>query len=95
PVAQIIGKESKRPKYETLRIIRDSYQQPGTQLGLTFVEDRLKALQQVAQQSDLEFVELFLADWGYNLESDRLLAAQDERIKLLTLENFQQNMLAR
>ncbi|MEL7077292.1 MAG: HAD family hydrolase [Cyanobacteria bacterium J06582_2] len=94
PVAQIIGKESKRPKYETLRIIRDSYQQPGTQLGLTFVEDRLKALQQVAQQSDLEFVELFLADWGYNLESDRLLAAQDERIKLLTLENFQKNMLA-
>jgi len=95
PVTQIIGKESKRPKYETLRIIRDRHQHPGTQLGLTFVEDRLKALQQVAQQSDLEFVELFLADWGYNLESDRLLAAQDERIKLLTLENFQQNMLAR
>ncbi|MEM6610995.1 MAG: HAD hydrolase-like protein [Cyanobacteria bacterium P01_C01_bin.72] len=92
PVEQIIGKESKRPKYETLRIIRDQHQQPGLQLELTFVEDRLKALQQVDQQQDLQFVKLFLADWGYNLESDRLVAAQDARINLLSLENWQQNL---
>lgn len=92
PAAQIIGKESKRPKYETLRIIRDRHQQPGENIQITFVEDRLPALQQVAQQEDLKFVELFLADWGYNLEGDRAIATQDKRIKLLSLERFQQDL---
>lgn len=91
PIAQIIGKESKRPKYETLRIIRDRHQQPGESLSLFFVEDRLKALQQVTQQPDLDLVNLFLADWGYNLERDRQIAAQDKRIKLLSLESFAQD----
>lgn len=91
PLAQIIGKESKRPKYETLRILRDRHQQPGSDLNIFFVEDRLKALQQVAQQPDLEFVNLFLANWGYNLESDRTFARQDQRIKLLSLEIFAQD----
>jgi phosphoglycolate phosphatase-like HAD superfamily hydrolase len=92
PAAQIIGKESKRPKYETIRIIRDRHQQPGENIQITFVEDRLPALQQVAQQEDLKFIELFLADWGYNLESDRAIAAQDRRIKLLSLERFCQDL---
>ena len=91
PVARIIGKESKRPKYETLRILQDRHQE-SEEIGMTFVEDRLKALQQVAQQEDLQFVSLFLADWGYNLEGDRLLASQDRRIKLLSLEGFQQDL---
>ena len=83
--SNIIGKESKRPKYETLRILRDKHQ---SKIDISFVEDRLKALQQVARQSDLEFVNLYLADWGYNLESDRAFAAQDQRIQLLSLEEF-------
>jgi phosphoglycolate phosphatase-like HAD superfamily hydrolase len=86
PAAQIIGKESKRPKYETLRILRD--QQSTTQITMAFVEDRLEALLEVAEQEDLQFVDLFLADWGYNFESDRLLASQDQRIKLLSLADF-------
>ena len=86
---RIIGKESKRPKYETLRIIRDAYP-ADSDLSIFFVEDRLKALQQVAGQEDLEMVSLFLADWGYNLEGDRILAQQDRRINLLSLENFTQ-----
>lgn len=94
PPSQIIGKESKRPKYETLRILRDRHQQPETNLSMFFVEDRLPALQQVAQQADLEFVNLFLADWGYNLESDRQIAAQDQRIKLLSLELFTRDFSA-
>ena len=89
PTAQIIGKESKRPKYETLRIIRDKHQQLETEIKIIFVEDRLQALQQVAQQEDLKFVQLFLADWGYNLESDRQIATQNQQIKLLSLEDFQ------
>ena len=88
PISNIIGKESKRPKYETLRIIRDS--NTSQDLNIFFVEDRLKALQQVAQQPDLNFVRLFLADWGYNLKSDRTLASQDSRINLLSLEQFSQ-----
>ncbi len=93
PQAQIIGKESKRPKYETLRILRDRHQKPGKNISISFVEDRLKALQQVAQQDDLSFVNLFLADWGYNLESDRNLAQQDARIQLLSLEQFPQKFI--
>ena len=89
---QIIGKESKRPKYETLRIIRDKHQQLADNISIFFVEDRLKALQEVAQQPDLELVSLFLADWGYNLSGDRDLATQNRRIKLLSLAKFQQNL---
>ena len=88
---RIIGKESKRPKYETLRILRDRHQKSKVNPKIFFVEDRLKALQQVAQQPDLANVSLFLADWGYNLEGDRRLAASDGRIQLLSLEQFCQN----
>ena len=87
--ARIIGKESKRPKYETLRILRARHQTSSKDLTIFFVEDRLKALQQVAQQEDLKHVGLFLAAWGYNLEGDRHLASQDGRIQLLSLEQFQ------
>lgn len=88
---QIIGKESKRPKYETLRILRDRNSKSEINPKIFFVEDRLKTLQQVAQQQDLGNVGLFLADWGYNLEGDRRLAASDGRIQLLSLEQFCQN----
>ena len=90
PTDRIIGKESKRPKYETLRIIRDRHQASAS-LSIYFVEDRIKALQQVSQQPDLDFVNLFLADWGYNLEGDRILATQDKSIKLLSLQQFAQS----
>lgn len=86
---RIIGKECKRPKYETLRILRDRHQTEAG-ISITFVEDRLKALQQVAQQDDLDFVSLYLADWGYNLEGDRNIAKADNRIQLLSLAQFPQ-----
>ncbi|MBE9047911.1 HAD hydrolase-like protein [Pleurocapsales cyanobacterium LEGE 10410] len=89
PVANIIGKESKRPKYETLRILKNQYSS-SEDLTIFFVEDRLKALQHVARQNDLP-VRLFLADWGYNLESDRAFATQDRQIQLLSLEQFKQD----
>lgn len=85
--SNIIGKESKRPKYETLRILKDRHQSE-EKIDISFVEDRLKALQQVARQSDLNCVNLYLADWGYNLESDRTIAAENERIRLLSLKEF-------
>ncbi|MGF1540889.1 MAG: HAD family hydrolase [Pleurocapsa sp.] len=88
---KIIGKESQRPKYETLRLLRDKIS--GNNISIWFVEDRVKALQQVRQQSDLALVNLFLADWGYNIERDRLLAEGDRHIQLLSLSQFTQDFL--
>lgn len=89
PTERIIGKESQRPKYETLRLLRDSL--AGNKTEIWFVEDRIKALQQVQQQPDLTMVRLFLADWGYNLEGDRALADRDPNLQLLSLEQFRQD----
>ncbi len=82
----IIGKEVKRPKYE---ILQELIQKEGTKpVSLWFVEDRLKTLQLVAQQPQLEKVELFLADWGYNTPLEKTTAQNDERIQLLSLTQF-------
>lgn len=69
PSEQILGKEVKRPKYETLRQIKATH----ADATLWFVEDRVKALQAVQEQPDLGDVALFLADWGYNTAGDRAI----------------------
>ncbi|MTJ48490.1 HAD family hydrolase [Dolichospermum sp. UHCC 0259] len=82
----IFGKEIKRPKYETLReLIKKANTQPAS---LWFVEDRLKTLQLVQQQSDLNHVQLFLADWGYNTQTEREAGKNDSRIHLISLSHF-------
>lgn len=86
PTENIMGKEVKRPKYETLRLLKEKHSAP----NIWFVEDRLPALMGVKEQSDLTEVQLFLADWGYNLEADRETARQDPRISLLSLEQVVQ-----
>lgn len=86
PEERIIGKEVKRPKYETLRLLKEKHSVE----NIWFVEDRLPALKDVRAQSDLAKVQLFLADWGYNLEPDREQAEQDSRINLLSLEQVVQ-----
>ncbi len=94
---QIIGKEIKQPKYQTLRDLKaqakkaqsQEVQSKDNKASLWFVEDRLPALQAVTAQSDLNEVQLFLVDWGYNIASDRQAAAADPRIQLLNLEQFQ------
>ena len=86
PPENIFGKEVKRPKYETLReLIAKANTQP---VSLWFVEDRLKTLQLVQQQSDLDNVKLFLADWGYNTQSEREAGKHDPRIQLISLSHF-------
>jgi len=86
PPDAIFGKEVKRPKYEILReLIQSANQQP---VSLWFVEDRIKTLQLVQQQADLEDVKLFLADWGYNTQTERKAAQDDQRIQLLSLSQF-------
>jgi len=86
PPENIFGKEIKRPKYETLReLIKKANIQSAS---LWFVEDRLKTLQLVQQQSDLNHVQLFLADWGYNTQSEREAGKNDPRIQLISLSHF-------
>ncbi|HYW20733.1 MAG TPA: HAD family hydrolase [Nodularia sp. (in: cyanobacteria)] len=86
PPGAIFGKEVKRPKYEILReLIHKAEKKP---VSLWFVEDRIKTLQLVQQQTDLENVKLFLADWGYNTQTERKAAQDDPRIHVLTIPQF-------
>lgn len=85
PADNIFGKEVKRAKYETLRLLTNNHAVDDQPPLIWFVEDRIKALESVKKQSDLDHVELFLADWGYNLEPERQAAQNDERIHLLSL----------
>ncbi|WP_035991286.1 HAD family hydrolase [Leptolyngbya sp. KIOST-1] len=84
PPERILGKEVRRPKYETLRQLKAA--RPGAMVW--FVEDRLKALQAVQGQPDLGEVTLFLADWGYNTAADRVLAGPGSGIQGLDLARF-------
>ncbi|MBE9037794.1 HAD family hydrolase [aff. Roholtiella sp. LEGE 12411] len=86
PPAAIFGKEVKRPKYEILRELIQVADEKTD--NVWFVEDRIKTLQLVQQQTDLENVKLFLADWGYNTQTEREAAQNDSRIQLLSLSQF-------
>ncbi|MGJ5673332.1 MAG: HAD family hydrolase [Nostochopsis sp.] len=85
----IFGKEVKRPKYEILRELIQLHKVP--QETVWFVEDRLKTLQLVDQQTDLKDVKLFLADWGYNTPLEKTTAQNHPRIQLLSLSQFGQD----
>lgn len=89
PEEKIIGKETKRPKYQTLRQLIEAC--TDERVTLWFVEDRLKTLQLVQQQADLSEVKLFLADWGYNTAAQQDTARNDPKIQLLSLSQFVQN----
>jgi phosphoglycolate phosphatase-like HAD superfamily hydrolase len=88
----IFGKEVKRPKYEILRELKQG--EGDKPVSLWFVEDRLKTLHLVQQQTDLEDVKLLLADWGYNTQTERESAQKDPRIHLLSLSQFAKDFSA-
>lgn len=83
---RILGKECRRPKLETIRLLKQQMASP-----VWFVEDRLPALRSIETAAELDDVGLFLADWGYNTAGDRALARQDPRIHLLSLAQFRQD----
>lgn len=86
PSGSIIGKECQRPKHQILReFIAASDGEP---VSIWFVEDRLKTLQSVAKQPDLDDVRLYLADWGYNTAAQHDLVRDNPRIGLLSLSQF-------
>ncbi len=86
PIAQVWGKERARPKPDLLRVLRQ--EQGVAYTSIWFVEDRLKTLQAVEAEADLDQVGLFFATWGYATPDDRHNAAADPRIAPLTLEQF-------
>jgi phosphoglycolate phosphatase-like HAD superfamily hydrolase len=89
PVQWIIGKEVKRSKSQTLReLLGNASDRSPT---IWFVEDRLKTLESIKQQPDLNSVQLFLADWGYNTAQMRESIRGDRRIRLLSLSQFSQD----
>jgi phosphoglycolate phosphatase-like HAD superfamily hydrolase len=86
PGEDIMGKEVKQPKYATLRqLLAQADHRTAT---IWFVEDRLKALQMVAERPELKSVQLFLAAWGYNTEADRQIAVASSDINCITLDQF-------
>lgn len=95
PTAQIYGKEVKRPKAETLRMLHQQFSNNTSQaVSIWFVEDRLKTLQTIQKQPDLSEVKLYLADWGYNTESERAIAHNDTQIWLLSLKALAEFLVA-
>jgi len=82
---QIYGKEVKRPKSDILLELIEVF---GNSAVFWFVEDRLKTLQVIQKRSELTGVQLFLADWGYNTESEREQADQDPKIQVISLNQF-------
>lgn len=95
PTAQIYGKEVKRPKAETLRMLYQQFSSNTEQpVSIWFVEDRLKTLQAIQKQPDLSEIKLYLADWGYNTESERAIAHNDMQIWLLSLKALEEFWVA-
>jgi phosphoglycolate phosphatase-like HAD superfamily hydrolase len=88
PSGSIIGKEYKKPKHQVLREFLAEF---GENTVIWFVEDRLKTLLSVKQQSDLTGVRLFLADWGYNTLAERDSVVDFPPVQLLSLYQFSQD----
>ena len=88
--SQIIGKEIKQPKTETLSQLLQAPSPTGDAASPTiwFVEDRLKTLEKVKARDDLASISLFLADWGYNTQAEKGQAQHDSRIHLLSLDRL-------
>mgnify|MGYP002784586692 CR=1 FL=1 len=82
---QLFGKETKRPKGDILLELMQVFEPEAT---FWFVEDRLKTLQTIQKRPELESVNLFLADWGYNTPDERHDASQDPGIHLISLDHF-------
>ncbi|HIK32455.1 MAG TPA: HAD family hydrolase [Oscillatoriales cyanobacterium M59_W2019_021] len=91
PDRQLFGKESGQPKHQVLRDLLVEYATEGQPPVIWFVEDRLKTLQNVQKYGELDEVGLYLADWGYNTASERQAAEEDDRIRVLSLEQFNQD----
>jgi phosphoglycolate phosphatase-like HAD superfamily hydrolase len=92
PDTHIIGKESQTPKATTLKQLQETYCPDPS--GLWFIEDRFRTLQKILADPELDQIQIFLADWGYNTAQDREAARIHHRIKLVSLEQFTREWMA-
>lgn len=87
---QILGKEVRQPKADSLRqLLQSSGSAPPL---IWFVEDRLKTLEGIQSIADLAAVKLFLADWGYNTAAEREKIDRSSQIRLLSLRQFAEDL---
>jgi phosphoglycolate phosphatase-like HAD superfamily hydrolase len=77
---------SGRPKSEVLESLNEKH--PGSECH--FVEDKLSTLEKVSSLPHMEHWNLYLVDWGYNTVAERERAKRNERIRVITVEEFQQ-----
>ncbi|MBL1321372.1 MAG: HAD family hydrolase [Methylophaga sp.] len=84
PAARIFGLDRNMSKPQILADLIIKHQ---TQTIL-FVEDRLPTLINVIDDQQLNHVQLFFANWGYNTEQDKLDAAGQATITTIDLAGF-------
>ncbi len=88
PRDHLFGFDAGRRKEELLRELRRRPED--SEATFLFVEDRLRTLERVAGEPDLEAVRLVLARWGYVTEADLARAEREyrDRIQVWELERF-------
>lgn len=83
PKAQIYGLERRRSKSDILSELANDHNGE-----ICFVEDRLPTLLQIINEPQLNRVDLWLANWGYNTQNDQQRAERSSRIQTLALQNL-------
>lgn len=83
PAENIFGLDRKKKKEEHLLDILA--EKPSE---VHFVEDRLDTLRRIEAVPSLDCVKLHYATWGYGTEQDNLDAAEDKRLTVHTLQDF-------
>jgi len=84
PAAQVYGLDRNLSKQQILADLIKAYPQQ----NILFVEDRLPTLINVINDSRLQDVELYFADWGYNTLQDKQIASTTNRINTLPLSDL-------
>ncbi|MFW5425747.1 MAG: HAD family hydrolase [Methylophagaceae bacterium] len=84
PADRIFGLDRKMSKPQILTDLLVQHRQK----TILFVEDRLPTLINVIDDSQLNDVQLFFANWGYNTKQDKLDAAGQATITTIDLTGF-------
>ena len=59
---------------------------PGTRYH--FVEDKYSTLKKVEKEGSLDAWNLYLVDWGYNVQAERDEAEKSDRINMVDIAQF-------
>lgn len=75
---------SGKPKTEVLEMLQERH--PDTEYH--FVEDKYSTLKKVEACSSLDRWNLYLVDWGYNVQKERDAASASERLNMVDIAQF-------